>query len=108
MDTQHDLFDETLPPLEEVDIPLPEVLPLAAPCGWLNRRNKPCQRLGHRAMRCEGRQLRSCGRPVLHCEIACFNGAFADEMSPNRDLAGGAAPAPQFQDEDHDDGNNVE
>jgi len=77
---QCDLFGEPLPapePEPVVELPLP---PLAAPCAFRNRSNKPCQRLARDPIRLDGKKLRSHGRLLLHCPIACFNGAAAEEL----------------------------
>lgn len=87
MAAQHDLFGEERPPLEDeapVEAPL---LPLAVPCGFRNRRNAPCQRLAHRAMRCDGKSLKSRGRPLLHCVLACFDAASAEDVMQQAEAA---------------------
>lgn len=78
MDVQPDMFaSEILAPAERAeDAALPQ--PLAAPCGFRIRRGAPCLRLAHRPLLCEGRQLRSDGRPLLHCEPDCFDGIDAE------------------------------
>lgn len=55
--------------------------PLAVPCGFLDRANKPCQRLGNWPIMVEGRQLSCRGRPVVHCDPACFRGEAPLERS---------------------------
>ncbi len=87
MDTQHDLFGEEQPPLE-ADAPVEaSPLPLAAPCGFRNRRNALCQRLAHRPMKCDGKLLKSPGRPLLHCVLACFDGASAEDVMQQAEAA---------------------
>jgi Fe-S-cluster containining protein len=81
MDSQHDLFEEALPSIE-TGRPSHRALPLAAPCGFYNRRNLPCHRLAHRPLRCDGQQLHADDRPLLHCELACFIGAEAGSDQP--------------------------
>jgi len=80
MDTQPDLFGEEQPPFE-ADAPVEaSPLPLAVPCGFRNRRNAPCQRLAHRPVKCDGKLLKSRGRPLLQCVLACFNRASAEDV----------------------------
>lgn len=87
MDTQQDLFGEELPLIGE-DAPVEALLlPLAAPCGFRNRRNAPCQRLAHRPMKCDGKFLKSHGRPLLHCVLACFDGASAEDVMQQAEAA---------------------
>jgi len=59
--------------------------PLAVPCGFLDRANKPCQRLGNWPIMVEGQQLSCRGRPVVHCDPACFRGEEAVERSERED-----------------------
>ncbi|MAM37741.1 hypothetical protein ACGGKE_18090 (plasmid) [Sphingobium naphthae] len=80
MDLQHDLFED-LPPLEAEDLPSPALTPLAVPCAWRNRANAPCQRLARRPLNLDGQQMHADGRPLLHCDIACFNGLSAGEAA---------------------------
>lgn len=78
---QCDLFGEPLPPPEPepvVELPLS---PLAAPCAFRNRSNKPCQRLARKPIMVDGKELRSHGQLFLLCPIECFNGAAADEIA---------------------------
>jgi hypothetical protein len=46
--------------------------PLAMPCGYLDRTNTRCKRLAWRPVMMNGKQMHSHGRPMLHCEMACF------------------------------------
>jgi len=55
--------------------------PLAVPCGFLDRSNRPCQRLGNWPIMVEGQQLSCRGRPVVHCDPACFRGDAPIERS---------------------------
>jgi len=59
--------------------------PLAVPCGFLDRANKPCQRLGNWPIMVEGQQLSCRGRPVVHCDPACFRGEAPLERSELED-----------------------
>jgi len=81
MDIQHDLFGAALAPIVDDPIAEPALLPLAAPCGFRNRKNAPCQRLAHRPLRCDGKNLKSNGRPLLHCVMECFNGPSAEDLA---------------------------
>ncbi|MGF7151948.1 hypothetical protein FHS96_005616 [Sphingomonas zeicaulis] len=56
--------------------------PLAAPCGFRNRKNLPCRRLACRPMLLDGQQMHSAGRPLLLCEAECFNGLAEAGMEP--------------------------
>jgi hypothetical protein len=49
-------------------------MPLAVPCGFLDRANNPCQRLGNWPIMVEGQQLSCRRRLVVHCDPACFRG----------------------------------
>ena len=59
--------------------------PLAVPCGFLDRANKPCQRLGNWPIMVEGQQLSCRGRPVVHCDPACFWGEAPVERTERED-----------------------
>lgn len=82
MDLQNDLFDE-LPSPETPDLPTPLLTPLGVPCAWLNRRGEPCQRLARRPLTLDGQPMHAEGRPLLRCDIACFNGPSAGEALPD-------------------------
>lgn len=88
MNAQSDLFyqpveveTETIPALESA-APLGE--PIAVPCGFVDRTNNRCRRLGHRPVLIDGVQLVSAGRPMLHCDPACFS-AFGMERRTGAD-----------------------
>jgi len=80
MMTQTDLFD----PAEKTDADQagehehePETLlaaanPIAVPCGFMDRHNNRCQRLGNWPVMAEGKQMVCRGRPMVHCDPACF------------------------------------
>lgn len=87
MENQQDLFGEELPLIEEDALVEAPLLPLAAPCGFRNRRNAPCQRLAHRPMKCAGKLLKSHGRPLLHCVLACFDEASAEDVMQQAEAA---------------------
>jgi len=87
MNIQHDLFGEERPPLREAAPVEASLLPLAAPCGFRNRRNAPCQRLAHRPMACDGKLLKSHGRPLLHCVLACFDAASTEDAIQQAEAA---------------------
>ena len=58
--------------------------PIAVPCGFVDRMNNRCRRLGHRPVVIEGVQLVSHGRPMLHCEPGCFS-AFGPQRPTSAD-----------------------
>ena len=47
--------------------------PIAVPCGFVDRKNHRCSRLGCRPILIDGHQMVSHGRPMVHCDPACFN-----------------------------------
>ena len=95
MDLKQDLFDGIQSP-ETSELPTAMLAPLAVPCAWRNRRDEPCQRLARRPLSLNGQPMHAEGRPLLRCDIACFNGP----------SAGGALPAPSTRPDepeiDHD------
>ena len=84
MDLQQDLFED-IPSPETSELPTPMLVPLAVPCAWRNRRDEPCQRLARRPLSLDGQPMHSEGRPLLRCEIACFNGPSAGGAHPYQD-----------------------
>ena len=79
MQQQSDLFDPDPPPddvAEEVLPPADEepvaVTPLAAPCGFMNCRNKPCRRLATKPLLMDGVPFVHRGMPLLLCDPACW------------------------------------
>ena len=81
MDLQQDLFEDP----ETPDLPAPRLAPLAVPCAWRNRRDEPCQRLARSPLSLDGQPMHAEGRPLLRCEIACFNGPSAGGGHPDHD-----------------------
>ncbi len=72
MNAQSDLFgEEPQEDLLEGTSITPEE-PLAMPCGYLDRTNTRCKPLAWRPVMMNGKQMHSHGRPMLHCEMACF------------------------------------
>lgn len=80
MMTQTDLFD----PAGKIDdgaanetesqaLPA-DASPIAVPCGFMDRHNSRCQRLGNWPVMADGKQMVCRGRPMLHCDPACFRG----------------------------------
>lgn len=77
MSAQSDLFEQAAaldasaapPPIAAE--PLGE--PIAIPCGFMDRTNSRCRRLAVRPVVVDGSQLVSRGRPMLHCDPACFS-----------------------------------
>lgn len=83
-----DLFDASEPDAEPVatGVPHPAALPvLAIPCGFRNRRNASCRRLGSRPVTIDGVPFHHRGHRIVHCDPACFRGEIA--------AASGGAPA---------------
>lgn len=82
MNTQTDLFGEK--PLEAAidDAAITPKEPLAMPCGFLDRSNTRCKRLASRPVMINGKRLHSHGRPMLHCEIGCFNASHGKLTDP--------------------------
>jgi len=48
--------------------------PIAVPCGFRDRHNNPCQRLGNWPIMDGAQQMLCRGRPMIHCDAACFRG----------------------------------
>jgi hypothetical protein len=48
--------------------------PIVVPCGFRNRRNNPCQRLGNWPIMEGAKQMLCRDRPMVHCDAACFRG----------------------------------
>lgn len=76
MSAQSDLFEQaaalkTSSPPGRSDEPLGE--PIAVPCGFMERTNSRCWRLAVRPVMVDGAQLVSRGRPMLHCDPACYS-----------------------------------
>ena len=79
MQQQSDLFDPDPPPedaAEEIvtaeDEETPTVPALAAPCGFVNCRNKPCRRLATKPLLMDGLPFVHRGVPLLLCDPACW------------------------------------
>lgn len=47
---------------------------IAVPCGFIDRHNNRCQRLGNWHVMADGKQMVCRGRPIVHCDPACFRG----------------------------------
>jgi hypothetical protein len=54
--------------------------PIAVPCGFMDRHNNRCQRLGKWPVMADGKQMVCRGRPILHCDPVCFKGETAVEL----------------------------
>lgn len=89
MNVQTDLFGD-----EPQEAAIDEVIkgaditpaePLAMPCGYLDRTNTRCKRLAWRPVMMNGKQLHSHGRPILHCEMACFTAFHGKPGDPLED-----------------------
>ena len=46
--------------------------PIAVPCGFIDKTNHRCSRHGERPVLIDGHQMVSRGRPMVHCDPACF------------------------------------
>ncbi len=77
MKLQADLFSENEPPIDPEDLEAQYVEtapePLAVPCGWRDRTNSPCRRLGHKPVMMDGLQAVCRGRRLVHCAPECFS-----------------------------------
>ena len=76
MSAQSDLFEQAAAP--ETSLPpgcFDELLrePIAVPCGFMDRTNSRCRRLAMRPVMVDGEQFVSRGRPMLHCDPACYS-----------------------------------
>jgi hypothetical protein len=80
MITQNDLFAPANEIIDSEDISqglnkaLTVTTPIAVPCGFRDRRNSPCRRLGNWPVMSEGKQMVCRDRPMVHCDAACFDG----------------------------------
>lgn len=75
-----DLFDAPEPDAGPVATVVPHAaaLPLLAiPCGFRNRRNAPCSRLGSRPVTIDGEPFHHRGHRIVHCDPACFRSEVA-------------------------------
>jgi hypothetical protein len=76
MNLQTDLFGEPeLASERPTNPPAPAsaaVRTLAMPCGFMNSRNKPCRRLGVRAVILDGTPYVCRGIAMVHCDPDCF------------------------------------
>lgn len=85
--TQSDLFT----PAETVDDDAASVVthqlgePIAVPCGFRDRHNNPCHRLENWPIMDGAKQMLCRGRPMIHCDAACFRG---DPPAPAHHTAG--------------------
>lgn len=76
--TQNDLFERADDAIESVQIDCaPEKTPallaaIAVPCGFRDRHNNPCRRLGNWPIMDEGKQMLCRSRPMVQCDPACF------------------------------------
>ncbi|MFC0687177.1 hypothetical protein [Novosphingobium clariflavum] len=83
MTTQRDMFDgDPFAPDPEPEIPAPArgsddgdavaPTPLAVPCGFYDRRNKPCRRLATRPILMDGKPFVHRDRLLLFCPRQCW------------------------------------
>lgn len=94
MTTQIDLFTpasseepvDDCPTHDDQPVDKNQGQPIAVPCGFLDRANKPCQRLGYWPVMMDGKQMVCRGRPMVHCDPACFSSAQTPSTSyPDED-----------------------
>ena len=75
---QRDFFDDRAEEapfeLEDEHAGAPRREPIAIPCGFSTKSNRPCQRRAQRPVMLEGHQMTCRGRPMLFCDPACFEG----------------------------------
>ena len=80
MMTQTDLFapqdeiPEALDAEHEAEPVSSATTPIAVPCGFSDRYNRPCKRLGNWPVVIDGKQMGCRDRPMVHCDPACFKG----------------------------------
>lgn len=81
MMTQTDLFepageivDYSAEMMSESTTPAVDASPIAVPCGFMDRHNNRCQRLGNWPVMANGKQMVCRGRPIVHCDPDCFKG----------------------------------
>ena len=60
-------------PAPKREMPLRD--PIAVPCGFVDRSNNRCRRLGRQPIFVDGVPLTSRGRPLVHCVPECWNGS---------------------------------
>ncbi len=94
-----DLFDASEFDAEPVASAVPDAaaLPLLAiPCGFRNRRNAPCRRLGSWPVTIDGEPFHHRGHRIVHCDPACFRGEGSEtnggEPAANGRAGGEAGP----------------
>lgn len=79
---QDDLFDPEPNCGETVRCEVPvealDAAPIAIPCGYMTRSNRPCQRLATKPVLIEGYQMTCRGHPMLHCDPACYGAPSSD------------------------------
>lgn len=79
---QHDLFHSTADSwCDDAVSKAPEwpAPPIAIPCGFTAKDNRPCHRLAHRPVMIEGEHLTCRGRPMLFCDPVCYEGLQSTE-----------------------------
>lgn len=88
-----DLFDASKLDAEPVATAVPDAARplLAIPCGFRNRSNAPCRRLGNRPVTIDGEPFHHRGRSIVHCDPACFRD---DDPGSGDDRAAGT-PGPE-------------
>jgi len=59
--------------------------PIAVPCGFSDRYNRPCKRLGNWPVMIDGKQMGYRDRPMVRCDPACFK---SDPPVPHHGMTG--------------------
>ncbi len=88
-----DLFDAMEPGAGSAASIVPEAAArplLAIPCGFRNRRNAPCRRLGRRPVTIDSEPFHHRGHRIVHCDPACFLGE-GSETNGGKPAANGRA-----------------
>jgi len=91
MMTQTDLFASHNEITEPLDAELEAApvrsatTPIAVPCGFSDRYNRPCKRLGNWPVMIDGKQMGCRDRPMVQCDPACFEGDALAQQNGNDD-----------------------
>lgn len=81
MDRQHDFFLEPdtdiacdADTIDDAACGTAPPLPLAVPCGFVDRAGRPCRRLATQTVMMNGRPFLHRGGELLHCVSRCYRG----------------------------------
>ena len=81
----HDEITEPLDAEHETEPVHSAATPIAVPCGFSDRYNRPCKRLGNWPVMIDGKQMGCRDRPMVHCDPACFKGDAPAQQYGNDD-----------------------